>query len=367
LKFYFFVLLLAVSWVVPAGAAPLQPENVRVAIVSGADGVKVDGDGLLAADDRGMPLRLTFPVQIKKSRDALLVGGKSIRSLRLAGPGVIRVNGKGYRGLIEVFPADKGVLVVDELPLEDYLVGLINCEISSLWPMEAVKAQAVIARTYALYQKESRKYALYHLESSVLDQVYEGVDIEDNRASRAVKETAGEVLTYAGKVIQAFYHSNCGGHTEAAVNVWGGDIAYLQGVDCKYCQAAPAGRWEQRLPLKKVESLLKGAGYPVSGLCEIRPGRTNSSGRLREVALVTTKGGQSIPAVNFRKALGYSVIKSTNFTSQTLKDELLFEGAGNGHGVGLCQWGAKQRATEGFAYQEILQYYYPGVRMQKVY
>src|SRR6185369_8627869 len=99
-------------------------------------------------------------------------------------------------GVAEITLADKGLLVVNELPLEDYLVGLINCEISSAWPIEAIKAQAVIARTYALNRKESRKNAPYHLESSVIDQVYDGCLIEDSRARRGVTETDGEVLTY---------------------------------------------------------------------------------------------------------------------------------------------------------------------------
>src|SRR4029079_7216219 len=100
---------------------------------------------------------------------------------------------------------ERGLLVVNELPLEEYLVGLINCEISSAWPMEAIKAQAVIARSYAIYQKATRKGAPYQLEASVMDQVYEGADLEDSRAARGVQETAGEVITYDDKVIQAFY------------------------------------------------------------------------------------------------------------------------------------------------------------------
>jgi stage II sporulation protein D (peptidoglycan lytic transglycosylase) len=361
------ILLLFSVAVVVTSSAGVRSESVRVAISRGAEELKLDGDGLLAADEKGNPVMLSTPCSLRRGLDnTIIAAGKPFRRLTISAPSVIRINGKSYRGLVDFYPAEKGILVVNELPIEEYLVGLINCEISSLWPVEAVKAQAVIARSYAIYQKDSRRSSLYHLESSVMDQVYDGVEIEDNRAARAVQETAGEVLVYNGGVIQAFYHSNCGGHTESAQNVWGADLPYLQGVDCKYCLTASSAKWEQTLPLKKIESQLKASGYQVSGLNNIRAGKTNRSGRLQNVILSLPKGDYVISAVNFRKAVGYSVIKSTNFSVRLSGDSALFAGLGNGHGVGLCQWGSKQRAGDGFNYREILSYYYPGARIEKL-
>lgn len=365
-SFFIFLLMLAVP-AIGSGSSPLHPEAIRVAVLKGAESVRLDGNGLLAADEKGEPLRVVFPVIVARTKDGLMVNGKTLSRLMVSSPAYILVNGKKYRGVMEVSPAERGVLVVDELPLEEYLVGLINCEISSQWPMEAIKAQAVIARSYAVYQKEARKNAPYHLESSVMDQVYEGCDIEDSRAVRGVRETTGEVLTYDGKVIQAFYHSNCGGHTEASENVWGYALPYLRGVECTYCLTAPSAKWEVTLPLKKVESLLRGNGYQVAGLREIRAGQRNRSGRLTDLALLSAKSRLSISAVNFRKAIGYTVIKSTNFDVRTNGDDISFTGIGYGHGVGLCQWGAKQRAGDGFSYREILSYYYPGTKLLKLY
>lgn len=348
-------------------SAAYRPETVRVAIMRGVDDVKVNGEGLLVSDDSGKAVKLDFPCTVRRSTGGTLIAGGIIsRRFTFSSPSLVKVNGRGYRSIIELHSLDKGILVVNELPLEDYLVGLINCEISSLWPIEAVKAQAVIARSYAIYQKDNRKGALYHLESTVMDQVYNGADIEDSRAARAVRETSGEVLVHSGTIIQAFYHSNCGGHTEAAVNVWGGDIPYLKGVDCKYCITTPPARWETTLSLKKLETLLKAAGYPSGSLREIRAGRLNPSGRLQDLTLVTSRGASKITAVNFRKAIGYTVLKSTNFSLRQKGDDILFSGVGNGHGVGLCQWGAKQRAGDGFSYREILDYYYPGVRLERL-
>jgi len=359
--------LIFLSLLGAVSSADLRSESVRVAIIKGAEEITIDGEGLLAADEKGEPIRLNTPAVFRRGFNSVFsVDGRVFKRLTVSAPAKIKINGKNYRGLFDFYPTDKGLLLVNEIPIEEYLVGLINCEISSLWPVESVKAQAVIARSYAIYQKDARRGAVYHLESSVMDQVYDGVDIEDSRAARAVQETAGEVLTYSGAVIQAFYHSNCGGHTESAQKVWGADLPYLQGVDCRYCLNVPSARWQTTLSLKKLELLLNAAGYRAADLSGIRAGGSTRSGRLQDITLLLPKGDLTMSAVNFRKAIGYAVIKSTNFTVRKRGDELVFNGFGNGHGVGLCQWGAKQRAGDGFSYREILSYYYPGVRIEKL-
>ncbi|HJV35655.1 SpoIID/LytB domain-containing protein [Geomonas sp.] len=361
-------LIAALCLIAGGSAASLRPETVRVAVVKGADTVRIDGAMALLTDSRGEPLALEMPLEVKRVKDGVQVNGRTLSGLVVSAPVRVAVNGKGYRGVLEVSAGtERGLLVVDELPLEDYLVGLINCEISSAWPMEAIKAQAVIARSYAIFQKNARRGAPYQLESSVMDQVYEGCDVEDSRAARGVQETAGEVVTYDGKVIQAFYHSNCAGHTESSKTVWGLSIPYLRGVACRYCQEANPIGWELKLPLKKVEAQLKAAGIRVAGVREIRVLERNESGRVQDLVVIDGKGRTIVPGVAFRKALGYSQLKSTNFEIRMAGDDCLINGAGSGHGVGLCQWGAKQRAADGFDYHEILTYYYPGVKLAKEY
>ncbi len=347
--------------------AAVLDETIRVAIVKSAPEVTVAGDGLLVTNETGNPLVMSFPVTVKPVKDGLVVEGKLFRRISFAASSAVYVNNKPYRGLAELTVADKGILVVNQLPLEEYLVGLINCEISSAWPIEAVKAQAIIARTYALNRKTARVTSPYHLESSVIDQVYEGCLIEDSRARRAVLETEGEVLTFGGAIIQAYYHSSCGGRTEASENIWGASLPYLKGVDCQYCLTSPtATAWEFKLTLQEIEERLRSAGHKVSGLYDIKPGAVNSRGRLKQVALLAAKGGGAISGEQFRKAVGYGAIKSTRFTLKNLKNEISFSGSGNGHGVGLCQWGAKQRALDGFGCGEILTYYYPGTELKKL-
>lgn len=344
--------------------AALPADTIRVAIVKNASGITVDGDGLLALRENGAAVALRTPAVVKAGRDDVVMDGVSYRRLVFSAASAVSINGKPYRGIAEISFSDKGLIAVNELPLEEYLVGLINCEISSAWPIEAIKAQAVIARTYAVNRRETRRNALYHLESSVIDQVYNGCEIEDSRARRGVAETAGEVLTYKGAIIQAFYHSNCGGKTEAAENVWGASIPYLKGVDCQYCQLSPSSTWDQKLPLKEIEERLRAAGFRAANLTDLRAGVRNNRGRLKNVIAVTPRGEVAVAGDQFRKAIGYGVIKSTNFTVKVVNGDAIFSGLGNGHGVGLCQWGAKQRALEGFSYAEILSYYYPGTELK---
>lgn len=359
---------IVLSW--PGGNrinAAVLDETIRIAIVKSASEVTVAGDGLLVTNEAGDPVVVSLPVTVRVGKDGLQVEGKPFRRLSFSSSSVLYVNNKPYRGLAELSVADNGILVINQLPLEEYLVGLINCEISSAWPIEAVKAQAIIARTYAIYRKMARTGFPYHMESSVIDQVYEGCLIEDSRARRAVLETEGEVLSFGGAVIQAFYHSSCGGRTEASENVWGTSLPYLKGVECQYCLTSPASTaWECKLALKEIEERLRTAGYTVSGLYDVKPGPLNFRGRLKQVILLASKGSVTISGEQFRKAIGYGVIKSTRFTVKNAKNEISFSGSGNGHGVGLCQWGAKQRALDGFGSGEILSYYYPGTELKKL-
>lgn len=352
------LMLLLVAVALPAVGALRTDEAIRIAIVKGVSSLQIQGDGLLAVDEAGMPVRYVMPLTLQRSERGISVNGREVRSLRLASPEFIQVNGKRYRNILDIMPVEQGLLVINELPLEEYLVGLINAEISSHWPIEAVKAQAVIARSFALFQKNARAGQLYHLESTVLDQVYDGSDMEDSRSLRGVTETRGEVLTFAGSIIQAFYHSSCGGSTETPDNVWGFPLSYLKSVPCRYCIETPTTAWEISLPRKKLETLLK-----IPLLKELRIAERTEQGRVKTVDLVGTRDVTHLSGPKFRQAVGYGVIKSTNFTVKLNGDDYLFTGVGSGHGVGLCQWGAKERASEGFSYREILGYYYPGARI----
>jgi stage II sporulation protein D len=367
---YILMLCLVQIWFLPAPSCAVESsisrELIRVAIIKGVTTVNLEGNGLLATDDSGKPLILESPSVFHSERGRVQLGTHSSRIIRIASAGMLRVNGKSYRGLIELSNQNGKLLVVNELLLEQYLVGVITSEISSTWPMEAIKAQAVIARTYAIAKKNERTKAYYHLESTVMDQAYDGSDQEDSRASRGVHETEGEIVTYKGVAIQAFYHANSGGRTESSQDVWGVSLPYLQGVECQYGLTAATSNWEQSLPLAQIETALKASGLNVSGITDIKAGPRNNRGRLKTVLLISARNIITLPATKFRMAVGSTVIKSTNFTVRVEGSTALFKGLGYGHGVGLCQYGAKQRALDGFSYAEILSYYYPGTKLSKL-
>lgn len=336
-------------------------EQIRVAILKNSTSITISGNGILATNWAGHPLPIIFPYTFKVLNGKLQTGQESTAMVRIAAADTMQMNGKSYRGILELRVLNGRILAVNQLPLEQYLVGLINSEISSTWPMESIKTQAVIARTYAIAKKKERNSPLYDLESTVMDQVYGGSDLEDIRAARGVMETAGEVLIYKGSAIQAFYHANSGGRTEASQNVWGMALPYLQGVEDRYGLSAPTSSWEQALPLSQIESSLR--SFNVSGLNNIQAGSLNSRGRISNLLLTTRQGKINIPATKFRMAVGSTIIKSTNFTVHVDDNTAFFRGMGYGHGVGLCQYGARQRALDGFKYNEILSYYYPGTRL----
>lgn len=343
---------------------PASSEQLRIAIIKNVWSINISGDGILATDQSGKPLAITFPVTFRAENGRISTGNGLCSKVRLASADRIKVNGKSYRGMVELIIQGGRLLAINQLPLEHYLIGLINSEISSSWPMESIKTQAVIARTYAMAKKRERAGSIYDLESTVMDQAYSGSDDEDSRAARGVHETEGEVLTYNGTIIQAFYHANSGGRTEASENVWGTSIPYLKGVECRYGLTSSTRNWELAMPLARLENSLK--SLKITGLTDIRGGELNSRGRLKTVQLETAKGVVTLPATKFRMTVGSTVIRSTGFNVRVENGTAYFNGTGYGHGVGLCQYGAKQRALDGFKYNEILAYYYPGTRLVKL-
>ncbi len=333
-----------------------------------------------AVDIRVLILRDVNSIVIKGVRSRLslrYIGGGRVdingRTRRLplrffSSGGRLIVNGRAYRGAVEVYGSESGMLVVNELPLESYLTGLINREISSRWPAEAVKAQAVIARTYALYQMEKRKGELFDLSGTFMDQVYDGMGAEDDAASMAVRATEGEVLSYNGGLALSLYHSNAGGVTEDSREVWAVDYPYLRSVSSPYDRYAPGFFWKFEVKASKVEELLQRAGYNMGEPVLIRPVERSRTKRVKSV-LVQDSGGTGIVlrGEDLRRVLGYKNLKSTLFDVRRIGDGFVFSGRGSGHGVGLSQWGAKGMAERGSSYREILHYFYPGTSLVKVY
>ncbi len=271
--------------------------------------------------------------------------------------GDLLVMGTHYTGNIDVWKGDNSLYIINELPIEDYVKDVVAVEVRPDWEMEALKAQAVISRTYAIYQKSINRNSIFHIASSVIDQVYKGNN-RDARVEYAVEETKGEILTFDNRPIEAFFHSTCGGKTENPEEVFGKSYPYLKSVESP-CDLSPYSEWERNIQLTEIEKALN-----LPGINELSTKSYTSTGRVKEIEIITDSGHTTINSTDLRKLLGWKNLPSTNFRISRVGDSLIFKGKGYGHGVGLCQWGALQMARDGKNYKEILSFYYPGTVIQ---
>lgn len=311
------------------------------------------------------------PISIGSRPSGFLLEGRQILAEALEVKAilgeVLEIDGTPYRGGIEVHRKGNGVLsVINVLDLEDYLKGVMKVEISPRWPLEAMKAQAVVARSYALYQILQNPNSLFHLKATTASQVYRGINGEDPRSTFAVRATEGVVLTYRGEVIPAFYHACSGGFTEDASEVWGGEFPYLVGVVDEYCSDSPYSTWEVSLEVPKIRKALLQEGYQVGDITALEPIERSRSGRIKRLGIRHSLGLLELEGKKFRQILGYDIIKSTNFSATVSGNMVKFQGKGWGHGVGLCQWGAKGMAERAYSFEEILKYYYPLAELKRL-
>lgn len=341
-------------------------ELIRVLVITGAEQLEIEG----ASGHGPLSIRPASGGQGGQG-DELIVNGEVLSAPVFFIPekDFIYVNSTPYRGTLEVATGYGGKLsVIDELPLESYLVGLINSEISSKWPEEAIKTQAVVARTYAIYQKQARSGSAFHLTNTNMDQVYGGAQGEDIAALIAVKETAGEILSYRGEPALALYHSNAGGRTEAAKDVWVADYPYLRAVTSPYDRGAPNFNWEFAASGSTLKGLLTRAGYTIGEPVRITVAQRSPTKRVKKILIKDGSGHTlTLSGENLRKALGYAILRSTLFKVEKTSTGFLFKGRGSGHGVGLSQWGAKGMAARGYSYRQILGHFYPGTGLMKAY
>lgn len=274
------------------------------------------------------------------------------------------INNRTYRGKINLIAFGNRLLVVNELGMEDYLRGVLCNEIAPWWPMDALKAQAIIARTYALYQKQFTKNKDFDLTADVYSQVYGGKTSERWRTNRAVDLTRAKILTFQGNLFPTYYHATCGGKTEDAAQLWKIDLVPLKGVACNFCAHSPHFKWQAQLPLQEMKEKLLKKGFIVEDIAEIEITGSSPSGRIASLGIKGKGTSIAITAKDFRQALGPNIIRSANFTAKITSGTVYFDGFGWGHGVGLCQWGAYQMAKNGYTYMQILKYYFPGSELK---
>lgn len=395
-----------------------EERNKTIKLLLHAKGVEILGKGVYSG-----PIRI---VPVGNTKVIVIVNGQKYR----------------YRGNMEV-GIDKEyrkLNVINIIGIEEYLYGVLKKEISPRWPEDVLKAQAIAARTFAIFNMNKYIDKGYNICASTNSQAYGGVNHEDPLTNKAVDETRGVIITYKGKPIDAVYHSDSGGYTENSENVWGSSLPYLRGVKSKFEEkvSPPHHTWSYSIDEKDLTEKLQKQGYTINSVVSIEPIKRSKTGRISE--LVFTAGNNKVihmKANDFRSLIGADLIRSTLFNIEIIGKELnitedtkdkkeikdkeeqkesikeileqkkdwtikelielmkrnkqeregekeeimpkvkiiklntpltfLFSGSGNGHGVGMSQWGAYGMALQGFGYQDILEYYYQGIDIVKKY
>ncbi len=275
----------------------------------------------------------------------------------------IWVGQKRFAGKLNLFVLDSEILVVNVLGIEKYLNSVVGSEMPTKWPIEALKAQAIASRTYALKQKGNN---LFDIDSTQKNQVYNGLESKTYKTIRAVKSTRSLVLTYKNKLINALFHSSSGGMTENSQDVWKNKYPYLSSVK-DFDKNNPKFRWQKKISSNELINL-----FPkIGGLKNIEILDITSTGRVKNLQLIGAYGSDQISGVDFRKRLGlnsnfirFKFFEEELNNNTPQKKGLIVFGQGSGHGVGMSQWGAKYLASRGQKAERILKHFYKGVQVK---
>lgn len=288
------------------------------------------------------------------------------------GKSVLKINNQAYPGSLCLMRAGKQLAVINEVNLETYLTRVVGAEMPPAWLDAALKAQAVAARTYALYSYVKRKGKAWHLRSTTDDQVYVGGGVQHaawrKRIERMVRATKGETLLHKGGLFPSFFHSTCGGYTESPGNAIGKEgYEFLEGVPCPYCKDSKHTVWTFRIRPDALAAKLKAAGYEVGAPITHMEVHVTGPPAGRILRATWPNGSMDIPMVAFRRVVGRLEVRSGRFTCSLRNGVFIFSGRGLGHGAGMCQYGARTMAKEGSTYRYILKYYYRNTVLKKLY
>ena len=372
------VLFAAITVLPMTAAASWQPE-ITIGLSQGVAEVRLSAasGALYVYDDLEKEPMMKIPqgqeLSVRMMRDRFLANEKEIKGERLViqpeSTGFVKVNGMPYRGFITLLKK-QGMTVVNNVPVEDYLYGVVPKEMPPSWSAEALRAQSIAARTFALKNRKRHSAEGFDLCSTAHCQVYEGMSAEMQSTTAAVNSTRGEVLFYKGAIIDALFHTDSGGMTEFSEHVWGSTVPYLRAVKELRTQTQP---WSRTVSMASFVQKIEAGGKSLGTLKEIRlspltigkgSADRTPSGRVRMAEFVGTKGRISLSGNDLRSMFS---LPSTLFDIRAGRTEVVFSGYGSGHGLGLSQWGAKALADSGKGYKDILLYYYSGVTLEKLY
>lgn len=367
---------------VTAAQPAKQAPDLRVGLASGRASVTITPAGGKATaqteSSKTITLAANDAAAIRWQAGAFLVGREKLRgevltirpSTKADGAGEFTLNGRRYRGALELRHKGGGLTAVNIVPVDGYLRSVVPEEMPVDWPAEAIKAQSVAARSFALASRGRHASEGYDLCTTTHCQLYTGTAAEKSASNAAIKATRGEVLTYGGKPIEALFHTDSGGMTENSEDVWGSHVPYLRAAKDTPAKTMP---WTKTISRADLERKLAAKGHDIGKvrslvLSPLAIGRSakdrTASGRVKTMTVKGTKGTATLSGTTWRSLLG---LKSTLFDAKFAKDMVTFTGYGSGHGLGISQWGAERMAAKGKSYADILHHYYTGTTLQQLY
>lgn len=358
----------SLGWLTPLvwllAIAPAIAMELRVGIEQGLGEVSVgssttatvkDGSGQVLGQLQGMQ---AFLAVANGNKIALSQWETAQLWIEPTDGGSVYIGDGWYRGRTRLVLSEGGITAVNHVDMDEYLYSVVGAEMSPGWHLEALKAQSVAARSYALYQKEKRGNSVYDVGDDTYWQVYVGMEKEDPSTIAAVTATYGQVLAYNGSPIEAVFHSSSGGHTEDVEQIWQDPRPYLRGVP-DYDANSPNFQWTETFSQSQLNNVFSGVGNVLN----LQPAQTTPHGRAMTLNLVGDGGTRSIDGDDVRTALN---LPSTLFSITANSGSFVVSGRGFGHGVGMSQWGALTLAESGYSYSQILGYYYQNTTLSQV-
>jgi len=303
-------------------------------------------------------------VKLADARELYVPGQGRLRRWSPAGGGPFRVGDRVVRGRVLVRAHEGQIQVLNVVELEQYVASTVGGEMMASWPREALRAQAVAARTYVLHEAGKRQADDWDVLATTASQVYRGIGAETPETRAAARSTAHQVLTYHGQPILAVFHSTAGGRTEAAGDVWGEDRPYLRVVDVDDEDDAPHTYWRRTISRRDLEGLLDRLDLGVGRLEAIEVVAKTRGGRVKRLSLRGENRSLIADKERLKRLAGGLDLYSKLFEVRSTPDGFAFVGSGYGHGVGMSQWGARAMARAGNSYKRILQTFYPGAQLE---
>lgn len=366
--------LLLAALAAPAGAATLQ-----VAILRQAQSAAIVPSGKVLVVQPGAkpkPLEWKGELTLKTREGGLRLADLKLKSETRLVPqdgARIKVGLHQYRGAL-ILRLDPGqtISIIEEADVEQYLEGVLPHEMDPDWPLEALKAQAVVARTFTYANMGKFRKEGFDLTADTRSQVYKGTTLVNENVRAAVRQTRGEVLGWKGKLLRVYYHACCGGATTDPGAAWGGDgdgptPRPLQGVRDPWCSTSPHMKWIAYFAWADLTAAIAEKHMLSGPLKTLRIGARDAAGYVRTYFAKSGRETVEVKASEMRMALGAGEMKSVRVrTLNVLKKGVEFVGGGSGHGVGLCQWGARLQADKGRGYEQILKFYFPGSELSEV-